>query len=437
MPAAKGKKVPVIVSFKALDELSEPLRKLNQRIENTTKPIKNFQNQVSRFGRATGLTTFLAGARTAALGMAAAIAAAGFAAYKGFQMIIQSQVEANSTLADLSERTRISVGDLQKFRYVAEQTGASTEIMDAALGKFSKVLSQTRRGTGPLVELLGRDSGIVANLNRAKGTGKAFEYLMKQLRAVPNEAARFELIGAAFGKGNEELVNMTYLTDEETKKLYAEREAIGLVSQEQAEAFKRFGDLEKKISTRFSYLTAIVGSKLLPTFEKLFTQFDTWLSNHKQEIEEFGDGLAKLLPAGLAIAISLAGQLLVVFAMIIKAVQLIGKYWDKVSTKINSVADKITVSTAAGFILNPAKGIADIFSGKSNFGQGPATSGPSLSPAAVGPALPGYLVGPQAGISGGLTIKFENAPKGMRVDAPSSFGALMLDTSVGYAMEHN
>lgn len=416
-----NKKVPVIISFEALDKISGPLRNLNKRLENTTAPFKRFRNQVDRFGNATGFTSFVKGAGIAALGLAGAITAGAYALDK----FVMGAVESNSKLSEVAERTGVSVESLQKWRFAAEQTGASAAELDDGFTKFSKTLSMARVGKGPLIELLGKDSPFLNQLTHIKGTDKAFDQFMRQLSRVPDEADRITLAMAGMGKSSENLVNLAMLSDEERDKLMAQKEAIGLLDKAQTDAFRRMGDLQKAVGNRFEFISAVLASKLLPVFEDLFGKFDVWLKTNQPTLEKFADMFATVLPPAIDLFVKAIEK-------ISAPLLLVAQHWDQIKTTIDSISNS-SVGKIVGAVskyINPVDNIvpgAGMFSALASNGQ---PNGPSVTNSSVIPAAPGVQ---NSGSEATVKVMFENTPRGTRLQTDTTEG-MALSVGMGIAL---
>ena len=301
-----AKKIPVIISFEALDNVSAPLRKLNKKLEETQAPIKRFSNQLSRFGKASGITQLsnsvknvgegLMGVGNAAFTTALKLGGMATAGVIAFDKLVGGAIESNSKLAEIAERTGVSVEALQKWRFVAEQTGATTEDLDSAIVKFSKNLAQARLGKGPLVELLDQDS--INQLTKLKDPEKAFTSFVDSMAQIPNEGDKILLLTTAFGKSADALVNMTQLSKAERQALMAQREAMGLLNQEQANRFRIVGDQMKALAIRFDVLKSKIALALLPVVQDVFGRMDAFIVQNQDKIVAFAQQFTeKLIPA--------------------------------------------------------------------------------------------------------------------------------------------
>lgn len=299
-----GKKVPVIISFEALDKVSGPIKQLAQRFEATKAPINRFQNSIFRLSRASGLTATFGALQTAAkwvAGITVGLAAMGVAAYYAFNRMIGSSINANAKLQEVAERTGISTDALQKWQFAGKMTGATADDVSDSFRMFSRVLSDTRRGVGPLVDLFGKSSPFLADITKAKGTSEAMGVFMDGLARMKDPADFMKVGLAGMGRGSETLLKLAKGGKSARETLFRMKEAIGLVSQADIDAFNAIQDHWTALDDRFETVRSNFLAKLLPAFEKATTAFEAWLQKSNPDIMKLADQIAENLPAALTL----------------------------------------------------------------------------------------------------------------------------------------
>jgi len=303
------KKVPVQFIFQGIDNLTGPLKQVNKKLAEIQAPVKRFQGQLQSFGKLSGfnaLGTSITGVGSAlgdlsriGIGLGATLVGSVAAAGYAFKAFIGDTVSANAGLSDVSKKLGLSVESLQLWHFAAEQSGASAEDLDKLFLKFSNTLSKARRGTGELTELLGKDSNFLAKLTGIKKTEDAFDFFLRTLGKVPNEANQVALAVAGMGKSGPALIQLAELSDEERKKLFDQRKEIGLLNEEQAKKFKATDDQMKALGVRLSFLKTQFVAVLLPGVEKLFLKLESFIVANKERILDFADRIAEKLPAAI------------------------------------------------------------------------------------------------------------------------------------------
>lgn len=425
---ARGKKVPVIINFTALDKVSEPLRRLSQRLEATRAPVTRLQNSFQRFGKASGISGFIGGMKSVIgfVGKAAiGVAALGAAAFYAFNRFVGQSIEANDQLADLSRNTGISAVAIQRWRFAAEQTGGTVEEMDDAFIKFSRSLGMARRGGGELVTLFGRQSPFLNQLTAFKSTEKAFEYFVSRVSKIKDETEKIQLI-RAMGKGNEGLLGLFNTDNDSLQKLFKAKDEIGALTDEQLAFFSQFDDQQKKVGARFDYLRSKVISKFLPMFNNLLVKFDQWLSANQVKLEKFATIMAEELPGALREMASLLRPITELMGLMVTHAETLRPY-----AKLIGLAGKVAVGG------NPGKTLADAAL-NTDRGQGLQGLAGRAKNWLFGPAENATVPNPAPRGAGGneaqVRVIFDNVPRGVRVTTKETGFAGVLATDVGMKM---
>lgn len=307
------KRYPLELLVKALDEATEPLRKINAQIDSMNRPVKDLQKSFSDLSRQAGLFRLqksLVGVRRAGgevfdslkraglitLGLATA---AGGAAY-GLFKLVKHAADVADALNDLSNVTGISVENLQAFSFVAQTVGVSAEGFTKGITVFAKSMGELKIGSGKLFSLLRAvDPAFLKVLKSSRNTEESFDLLIKRMRSIKNESARLVFASAAFGKSGGMFANLAKLSPEEFAKSIAEIKKSGLITKESAQKADAFNDAWTKVSVVFQNLKNAFAVQFFPVFTKLFKQFTDWMILARPQIEALGDRLAKELPGAI------------------------------------------------------------------------------------------------------------------------------------------
>lgn len=304
--APRGKKVPVIVSFEALDRVTGPLRELNKRLEATTAPFKRLSNQFNRFRRASGFDqvaksagafgTSIKSLGNEVFSLGLRLGGMGLAGYLAFQSLIRGTLEAGARLGDVSEQTGLSTEALQKWRFAAEQSGSSADALDKSLVKFSQTLGKARSGSGELVTMLGTESDFLKRLTAMDDTNEAFAFFIEQLGSVPNDANRLTLAMAAFGRSGAEMVNLSKKTRSQREEMFKMRAEMGLITDEQARAMGALNDQIGSLETLFGQIKSDIIADFLPNIAAFADGLRAFFTENRGEIRAFLAQFREFLP---------------------------------------------------------------------------------------------------------------------------------------------
>lgn len=520
------KKQNVNIIFRGINQVTGPIADVNKRLTAMQAPIRRLQTQLSALTRTTGLakmSSAIGGVGSAVMGLGGQLAfttlkfgALGFVGFHAFQRIIGGTVTTVSALDELSERTGVSVEQLQRWRFAAEQSGASTEEMDKALLKFAQNLGKLRGGTGELITLLGKDSPFIKTLTSFEDTNEAFTFFMRQLRQVPNDANRVTLALSLLGRSGAGLINVAMMTDEARQEIFAMSEEMGELNSAQTAAFRVAGDLMNEIGNRLNRIKQEVIAEIIPVVIDLSERMRSWIQENRPRIVAFANEFAQRLPnmiertiealKKLAAALAPIGHLIawitenstrmkfaigILAAIISKslivsifaltkalwglgvalmttpigwfisaliplgvAIGVIVARWAEVKSFMSDFSFLEKLGLVLGFLWDSLKNIADVMwkimtflprligSGildlaKTGLGAvgnllglgSQATGAPVMSGNAVGPAVRSVSTTNNAAV----TVRFENAPKGVRFTTETS-EKMPFDFSVGYAL---
>src|ERR1043166_7182493 len=170
---ADEKKTQLSIVLRAVDNATAKIKAINDRIDQATKPIRNFKEQLGKLSEKSGLEDVIAGfkgvgsAIGALLGKVALIGGVVGVAVAG----VFKLVGEFDDLGDKAERVGVSVQFLAAMRYAAEKAGAPVEALDGGLQTFNENIGKLRANSGKLATFLGGPKGVAP-------------VLMKQLKAA-------------------------------------------------------------------------------------------------------------------------------------------------------------------------------------------------------------------------------------------------------------
>jgi hypothetical protein len=303
-----GKKVPVIIDFSALDNVSGPVKQLSRRLENTMAPINRFSNSLQRLGRATGFTRLLSSANQVGQGVKSVgneifnlglkIAGLGFVAVRGFQSLVNGPIKAQAGLKLTAERIGISVERLQQWRFLAEKSGIETQKLDNSFEEFGKRLGEASTGTGQLVSILGNNDPFLNALLSIDDLGEALEFFIDKTSAIKDSKKLETLFDKAFGGSGKQLINLTKLSKEERKAEMDKLRGLGLITSAQTEAFDETRKSFLDLSAQMNNIFVSTLSKFLPQINEIIFAFQSFFKDNRGEIDSFVEEFKKILPTG-------------------------------------------------------------------------------------------------------------------------------------------
>lgn len=133
---------------------------------------------------------------------------------------------AEKTL-QLSDRLKISTGDLQALQYAAEQSGVSFESLSGGVSKLYRALDQARQGGAGAAEAFDR-LGINVQAFASQSLSQQLEQLATKFAGITDPVRATSLAIDLFGKSGAELVPFLQQGPDAIGELTARFKALGL-----------------------------------------------------------------------------------------------------------------------------------------------------------------------------------------------------------------
>lgn len=294
--------------LEALDKVSEPMLKMQQRIEAAVAPLHKMGNAIAGLTRSTGLPALasstmdfgrslgnVAAAARNALRDLVVLGSAGAAAVGA---LVVPYVKSADAIGKQAARIGIGVEALQELRFAAQRAGVASEDLDEALLQVGKRLGQAKLGVGPLAGLLSRHAPeLLARMQAASGPAAAFESLADAIAGVGDQTLRAALATAAFGQSGQRMLTMLQGGRGELARLRAEARGLGLVipaaGVREAEAMS---DAFDNLSGALTGLRNAVAGSLLPVLRPVIEQVTRLVVGMRPQIEAWSRSFAATLP---------------------------------------------------------------------------------------------------------------------------------------------
>ena len=246
-----------------------------------------FDKKMRRSGKTTrDFAKTTAMASKVLVGFAAAMAAV--AAIRRFSSAIGEAIDKIDTLAKVSKRLRITVGELQSLRLAADISGVATQALDKSIQMMVRRIGEVRGGTGEAKQALER-LGISVDSLVQKSTIEQFLTLINAIRKVPVVADRAALAYQLFGRQGMELLNIIDDGSAAFRKADHEMTLFGKLTEEQARTVENLKD-------EFTRLTHAVGASFLraiadlaPALERISKLLQNLAINTANAVEWFNE----------------------------------------------------------------------------------------------------------------------------------------------------
>jgi phage-related protein len=173
-------------------------------------------------------------------------------------------------IGDTAQKLGLSAEQFQEWNHVATIMGTSTESMSKAFMKVNGIMGDIATGNGDKVADSLALIGLTVDDLKGKNTDQAFELIRSALSEVADESVRVGVANEFFGEkiGTEVLPILSSETSA-ISDLRNEAQALGIVTNEQAEMAGEFTDALDRTKQAVSSLGVDLASTLLPVLQEL------------------------------------------------------------------------------------------------------------------------------------------------------------------------
>lgn len=177
--------------------------------------------------------------------------------------------DAGDQLDKMAARTGASTNALSEWGFAAEQSGASSEVLEKSFTRLQKNLFDAQAGTKKSVDAL-KQIGFTWDDLKDKSPDEQFELVAERVGALENQTIKAGVANDLFGRSGVKLLPLFNQQKEGMAALRQEARDLGLsVGPEQAKAAADFTDAKNRIMRGVSALVFNIGGALVPTLTDL------------------------------------------------------------------------------------------------------------------------------------------------------------------------
>jgi len=277
--------------------------------------------------------------RNAAFFKTAGIAMTTFAGFlsAGFNRAFKAAIEYGLELDKLHKTTGISVEDLARLGYAAEQEHTSMETIRSAVSRLSANLFDASMGMGMAVRAL-EELGISAATSegRLKTVYEIILEVSDKVKYMTDKTKATAIAMDLFGRAGKEMIPLLSLGSKTIKELGEEAEALGIViSEKSAKALKYFDDIMTLVKRGIEGLKFTLALHILPELQKfidrvknLILAFHRLSESQKKTIMTFAVMAVKIsaIVGPLMIIIGLLPKFIALWGTLTKVIPMVGKF---------------------------------------------------------------------------------------------------------------
>lgn len=228
-----------------------------------------------------------------------------FAGAMGGKAIL-GMVDKTAKLADelgkMSKQTGVGTEALQKYRFAADKSGVSQQVVNSSLERFQKRLGMARNGSGALESQLKKmDSALLNQLKNTNNTNDAFRLYLESMGNVENKSKQAAMAQAAFGREGLKLQRMVTDGLEGIDKYGQKLEEMGgILSDDLIKASEDYMDRMANMKMAIRGVKGILTKALLPVFKDAMGALRDFAKFIQENIDAI-KSWAKAIASGLAV----------------------------------------------------------------------------------------------------------------------------------------
>ena len=293
-------------------QLREQLEEIDKiKFENATKSITNLSNSLDNAGKKT-----------------AVLSAAAVGAIAGVWSLGSNAAATGADIQDMADRLGIAAEEIQKYDYIALQSGVDTQqLVNAIVRARDAVGTAFAGGTSTAVTALQELFGSLDEI--PQDTEQAFTAIIDKLSQVEDATMQAYYANEIFGtRLATNLIPLINNGADRLEQLGEEFESIGYLSNDQVQALADFDDELNIMRERLDLAKTELGIAMLPIMEQFadilsnvvvpaIQSLSEWFGNLPEPMQKVITG-ALLLVAGLSPVLLIMSRLVGVVPSLIK-----------------------------------------------------------------------------------------------------------------------
>lgn len=212
----------------------------------------------------------------------------------------------------MSQRTGMSVEELSRFKFAADQSGSSIEAVETSMRKMGELMLNLSHGASAATDTLA-DLGISAQALSGKTQTQQFQVFAAAIAGIEDPGRRAALAMKVFGKSGTQLLPLINEGAAGFQRLSNESDALGAtVTKLQAKLGAQLTDSFNRVSVASDGLFRIIGTHLAPAIVMLADSLATVIAWSQR----FGTAFVTVGAAviGAALAFKTLSLALVIYA---------------------------------------------------------------------------------------------------------------------------
>ena len=188
----------------------------------------------------------------------------------GVTKVAKSSAQAGGQIQDLADRLGVTAEQIQRYDYIAMQSGVDTEQLVKSMAKARDAIGTAMTGTtNTATQALEKLFGDIGKIPTS--TEEGFNAIIDQLSKVEDSTLQAYYANEIFGERlATNLIPLINNGAERINVLNSEFDTLGSLTNEEVQELADFDDRINKITKQFQNLSYNLGSVLAPVIEMLF-----------------------------------------------------------------------------------------------------------------------------------------------------------------------
>lgn len=271
-----------------------------------------------------------------------------------FSGLISGVADLGDALDEASQKTGVSVEELQEYGYAAGQAGVSQDSLNNALGKLAINLDKANHGGKEQAKTFAR-MGIATKdaEGKTRAAGDVFLDIADHFASIEDPAERARLASDVFGRGiGKDLIPVLGQGRGRLEELRQEfRDTGAEIDGPTAEAFGTLNDQKDLLATGWKGIKTQLAVALLPTLLQLVRAFNAWIKANRGMIRQKIEVVAKVIAASLKIVAK-------AILLVLDGLTFLNDHWDKAKFFIYALVAALAVYEAATIAAGIASAIS-------------------------------------------------------------------------------
>ena len=321
-------------------KLTEQLKQIDKlKFNNATKGINDLSDNLGKAAKKTAI-----------------LSATAVGAIAGIYKLGTSTASAGAELQDYSDRLGVSAEELQRWQYIAMQSGLETEQLTKSMSKARDAIGTALTGgsnsaTNALQALLGDLSQL------PNDTAQGFDVIINALADVEDSTLQAYYANEIFGeKLATDLIPLINQGTGTIDKFNNEFEQIGYLSNEQVQSLADFDDQMNIVNSRLALAKNELGIALLPLVEK-FTEILTdvvvpAIKNLANWFDNLSEPMQNIITGGLML-IAVLSPMFLIMSKIVGVIPSMIKMFNALRTaSLKTYAGIAAIGAALGLVFD-------------------------------------------------------------------------------------